>query len=148
MSIGEVAPGVFKFLQKDVRVVIGCPLLTTVDGIKGEPEERDAVLNLHVFTHRGDAAVSCRVYLREGDGSTGDVRLANADGTTTQSVTHVSSLDVPEGTGFAEGIRMAAHVLQEEATALFEPSDPEGAKALSAAFDEAVDEMLEGCEDD
>ena len=148
MLRGEVAPGVFRFIQKDTRVVVGGPLFTIVDGVPAEPEPRDVVLNVHVFTHRGDAAVSGRLYLLEGDGSTGDTRLANADGVTTQQIMHTSTLGVPAEVGFSEAIRMAIAALRDHEVSLFEASDPDGARALAEAFVEAEAKIFEDVDED
>lgn len=137
---GEGAPNVFRFMQKDVNVGLSHPFRVAVDGLKGaRVTEYHVTLNVHVFTHQGDAAVSCRLYRK--DGGENDIVLANAEGTTTRIIVHTQTA-IPAEFGFDDAIRLAVDILRDQEVALFPDESDEARAELIDAFEEAKGKLF------
>ena len=129
---GRVASGVFRFMQKGVDIRLDRPVRTTEGGSVGY---HPATLSVHVMTHCGDAAVSCR--LRGADGSI----LGDADGRTTNIIVHSSKV-APREASFEKAILLSVGALREQELALFAEEDSAILEMLSKAFDDAGRELL------
>jgi hypothetical protein len=129
---GRAASRIFRFMQKGVDIRLDRPVRTTEGGSVGY---HPATLSVHVMTHCGDAAVSCR--LRGADGSI----LGDADGRTTNIIVHSSKV-APREAGFEKVILLSVDALREQELALFAEEDSAILEMLSKAFDDAGRELL------
>ena len=141
---GEVAPNVFRFLQKGAVAT----LPATFEAGAGDGSE--TALHAHVITRRGDANVSCGLYSLPPDGRFDPYKARPLDapgGETTHLVVGTSSLGLPDDMGFCEAIRTAFAALEQHELELFAGASPFDRAAIREAFAKATGEILEGCED-
>lgn len=132
---GEVAPNAFRFMQRDVNVELANTVKAKLDGMpEGDMTEHHAVLNVHVFTHQDDAAVSCRLYQKSEQ--VNSFILANGEGESTRQIVHSKKV-APEDADFEDAIKMSVDEIRRLEVALFPDMSDDARAELVEAFETA-----------